>query len=47
MKCSTLHYIYNNFDDIFHRSNGKLVLDKSNNILYASRNIIWIKKKTI
>lgn len=46
MKCSTLHYIYNNFDDIFHRSNGKLVLDKSNNILYASRNIIpGLKRK--
>lgn len=46
MKCSSLHFIYNNFDDIFHRSNGKLVLDKNNNYLYASRNIIpGLKKK--
>ncbi len=48
MKCSSLHFIYNNFDDIFHRSNGKLVLDKKNNYLYASRNIIpGLKKKNM
>lgn len=40
IKCSTLHYIFNDIKNIEKRSNGKLVLDKFNNIMYGSRNII-------
>lgn len=39
IKCSTLHYKINN-NEIEKKSTGKLVLDKNNNILYCSRNII-------
>ena len=40
LKCSTLHYKFKNPELVFKRSCGKLVLDKYNNILYCSRNII-------
>ena len=39
-KCSTLHYKFVNNNSVFKRSCGKLILDKYNNILYCSRNII-------
>ena len=46
MKCSTLHYIFENEEDIFKRSNGKIILDGQNNIMYCSRNVIpGIKNK--
>ena len=38
MKCSTLHFNINK--NIDSRNTGKIVLDKYNNILYCSRNII-------
>ena len=40
LKCSTLHYKFKKNNYVFKRSCGKLVLDKYNNILYCSRNII-------
>lgn len=40
LKCSTLHYEFKESNSVFKRSCGKLVLDKYNNILYCSRNII-------
>lgn len=40
LKCSTLHYEFTDKEEIFKRSNGKLALDKYNNILFCSRNII-------
>ena len=45
IKCSTLHFLHSNEDEIRSRSNGKLVLDKNNNIMYGSRNIIPGLKK--
>ena len=39
-KCSTLHYLINKIEDLDDTSIGKLVLNKSNNILYCSRNCI-------
>ena len=46
MKCSTLHYVFDNEEDVFKRSNGKMILDNNNNILYCSRNVIpGLKKK--
>lgn len=45
MKCSTLHFKHNDEEEIRKRSNGKLVLDKNNNIMYGSRNIIPGMKK--
>ena len=46
MMCSTLHFEHTNRYEVSKRSNGKLVLDKNNNILYCSRNIIPGLKKT-
>lgn len=47
MMCSTLHFKHTDINEIYKRSNGKLVLDKHNNILYCSRNIIpGLKKST-
>jgi 3-deoxy-manno-octulosonate cytidylyltransferase (CMP-KDO synthetase) len=46
MMCSTLHFKHTNINEISKRSNGKLVLDKHNNILYCSRNIIPGLKKS-
>ena len=40
LKCSTLHYEFKESSSVFKRSCGKLILDKYNNILYCSRNII-------
>ena len=40
VKCSTLHYVFNDKKNIEKRSNGKLILDKFNNIMYGSRNVI-------
>jgi 3-deoxy-manno-octulosonate cytidylyltransferase (CMP-KDO synthetase) len=40
IKCSTLHYIFKNNNDVLKRSCGKLILDKNNNIMYCSRNSI-------
>ena len=46
MKCSTLHFIHNGREEVFKRSNGKMILDKYNNVLYCSRNVIpGLKKK--
>lgn len=45
MKCSTLHFKHTDEVEIRKRSNGKLVLDKHNNIMYGSRNIIPGMKK--
>ena len=45
-KCSTLHYKINDYENLSNRSMGKLVLDKYNNIMYASRNIIPGTKKS-
>jgi 3-deoxy-manno-octulosonate cytidylyltransferase (CMP-KDO synthetase) len=46
MKCSTLHFIHHDYQEIKKRSNGKLILDQKNNIMYCSRNIIPGLKKT-
>ena len=40
LKCSTLHYEFTDKEEIHKRSNGKLALDKFNNILFCSRNVI-------
>lgn len=40
LKCSTLHYCLENNSGLADRSIGKLVLDRWNNIMYCSRNII-------
>ena len=40
IKCSTLHYIFKDNNDVLKRSCGKLILDKNNNIMYCSRNPI-------
>ena len=40
IKCGTLHFEYKDISEVEKRSNGKIVLDKYNNILYCSRNII-------
>ena len=40
LQCSTLHSIENNSNELKKKSKGKLVLDKQNNIMYCSRNII-------
>ena len=45
MKCSTLHFKYDKKDEVIKRSNSKIVLDKYDNILYCSRNIIPGLKK--
>lgn len=45
MKCSTLHFKHCEEEEVRKRSNGKLVLDKNNNIMYGSRNIIPGMKK--
>lgn len=45
IKCSTLHFKHTEEVEIRKRSNGKLVLDKHNNIMYGSRNIIPGLKK--
>jgi len=45
MVCSTLYYETKNPDEIKNPSRGKLVLDKNNNIMYCSRNIIPVNKK--
>lgn len=44
--CSTLYYETNDSNEIKSRSRGKLVLDKDNNIMYCSRNIIPAFKNT-
>ena len=46
IKCSTLHFKHTNEEEVRKRSNGKLVLDKNNNIMYGSRNIIPGMKNT-
>lgn len=46
MKCSTLHFIHHDYNEIKKRSNGKLILDQKSNIMYCSRNIIPGLKKT-
>lgn len=43
--CSTIFYKTNNIIDIDNKNRGKLVLDKYNNIMYCSRNIIPSNKK--
>lgn len=45
VKCSTLHHKLDSEEEIRKRSNGKLVLDNFNNIMYCSRNIIPGTKK--
>jgi len=40
LRCSTLHSVENNIEEIRKKSKGKVVLDKYNNIMYCSRNII-------
>jgi 3-deoxy-manno-octulosonate cytidylyltransferase (CMP-KDO synthetase) len=40
MVCSTLYYKYNSKEELKKRTNGKIVLDNNNNILYCSRNVI-------
>lgn len=47
LKCSTLHYHFKNHEDVLKRSNGKLILDQNNNILYCSRNVIPGSKNQI
>jgi 2-dehydro-3-deoxyphosphooctonate aldolase (KDO 8-P synthase) len=47
IKCSTLHHILENKEDVLKRTKGKIVLDKNNNILFCSRNIIPGKKDMI
>lgn len=46
IKCGTLHFEYKDISEVEKRSNGKIVLDKYNNILYCSRNIIPGFKKS-
>jgi len=43
--CQTLYYDTQDPEEIHLRSRGKLVLDKKNNIMYCSRNIIPATKK--
>lgn len=45
MRCSTLHFIHHDYEEIKKRSNGKLILDQKSNIMYCSRNIIPGLKK--
>ena len=43
--CSSLYYETEDTSEIISRSRGKLVLDKTNNVLYCSRNVIPSSKK--
>lgn len=43
--CSTICFKTNNHDEILSKSRGKVVVDKFNNIIYCSRNIIPSNKK--
>lgn len=43
--CSSLYYETTDIDEIKSKSRGKTVLDKNNNVLYCSRNIIPSSKK--
>lgn len=45
MVCSSLYYETDNLDEIKSRSRGKIVLNKVNNVMYCSRNIIPSSKK--
>ena len=45
MVCSSLYYETDNLNEIKSRSRGKTVLDKENNVMYCSRNIIPSSKK--
>lgn len=45
MVCSSLYYETQDFNEIKSRSRGKVVLDKDNNVMYCSRNIIPASKK--
>ena len=47
MVCSTLYFKYKNEIEVKKRTNGKIILDNDNNILYCSRNIIPGTKKDI
>lgn len=40
MVCSSLYYETQNIHEIKSRSRGKIVLDKDNNVMYCSRNVI-------
>ena len=43
--CSTVCYKSNNIEEILSKSRGKVVVDKFNNILYCSRNVIPSNKE--
>jgi 3-deoxy-manno-octulosonate cytidylyltransferase (CMP-KDO synthetase) len=43
--CSTICFKTNNKDEILSKSRGKTIVDKFNNILYCSRNVIPSNKK--
>jgi 3-deoxy-manno-octulosonate cytidylyltransferase (CMP-KDO synthetase) len=43
--CTTLHTKILNYDDLFNRNIGKIIIDKYNNILYCSRSMIPFSKK--
>lgn len=43
--CSTVCYKTNNKNEIILKSRGKVIVDKNNNILYCSRNVIPTNKK--
>ena len=43
--CSTVCYKTNDSDEIILKSRGKVIIDKNNNIMYCSRNIIPTNKK--
>ena len=45
MVCSSLYYETQNINEIKSKSRGKTVLDKDNNVMYCSRNIIPSSKK--
>ena len=45
MVCSSLYYETQDANEIKSRSRGKTVLDKDNNVMYCSRNIIPASKK--
>ena len=42
--CSTLHYATRDINEIKSKSRGKLVLSRTNNIMYCSRNVIPTSK---
>jgi 3-deoxy-manno-octulosonate cytidylyltransferase (CMP-KDO synthetase) len=44
--CSTVCYKTDNADEIILKSRGKTIVDKNNNILYCSRNVIPTNKNT-